>query len=199
MKVREEPVTPCTIEILPASRLESCARNRVGRRSPISRSLRKAAGLAACGMPVRIVESTARSRSPPPAATIMSMCERMSVVAFDAGAVEREAGGIGADALPGFHLALIALLRDLRVEIDRRQRMHDEGRERRGVGARLRRHQLLPMGLGPFAQAGDDADAGDPGFARALSHRPAPRSGIRSAWRRRASSSSSRHWGRRAP
>ena len=44
MKVREEPVTPCTIEMLPASRLESCARNSVGRRSLISRSLRKASG-----------------------------------------------------------------------------------------------------------------------------------------------------------
>ena len=33
MKVRDEPVTPCTMEMLPASRLESCARNRVGRRS----------------------------------------------------------------------------------------------------------------------------------------------------------------------
>ena len=51
MKVRDEPVTPCTIEMLPASRLESCARNSVGRRSLISRSLRKASGfvgLAAC-------------------------------------------------------------------------------------------------------------------------------------------------------
>ncbi len=28
MKVREEPVTPCTIEILPASRLESCAKEQ---------------------------------------------------------------------------------------------------------------------------------------------------------------------------
>ncbi len=31
MKVRDEPVTPCTIEMLPASRFESCARNSVGR------------------------------------------------------------------------------------------------------------------------------------------------------------------------
>ena len=28
------------------------------------------------------------------------------------------------------------------------------------------------MGLGAFAKTGDDADAGDPGFARRLSHRP---------------------------
>ena len=36
--------------------------------------------------------------------------------ALDARAVEREARGVGADALPGFHLALIALLGNLRVE-----------------------------------------------------------------------------------
>ncbi len=47
MKVRDEPVTPCTIEMLPASRFESCARNSVGRRSLISRSLRNASGSAA--------------------------------------------------------------------------------------------------------------------------------------------------------
>ena len=49
MKVRDEPTTPCTMEILPASRLESCARNRVGRRSLISRSFSSAAGSARGG------------------------------------------------------------------------------------------------------------------------------------------------------
>ena len=38
---RDVPVTPCTMAILPASRFESCARNSVGRRSFIRRSLRK--------------------------------------------------------------------------------------------------------------------------------------------------------------
>ena len=37
---REEPVTLCTIEIFPASRFDSCARNSVGLWSFISRSLR---------------------------------------------------------------------------------------------------------------------------------------------------------------
>ena len=73
MKVREEPVTPCTMEMLPATRFESCARNNVGRRSFISRSLRKAAGRSVLRIPDRIMASTAASRSPPPAATIMSM------------------------------------------------------------------------------------------------------------------------------
>ena len=73
MKVREEPTTPCTSEILPASRFGSCARNSVGRRSLISRSLRKAPGSSALRMPAMIAVSTAMSRSPPPAATIMSV------------------------------------------------------------------------------------------------------------------------------
>ena len=73
--------------------------------------------------------STAMSRSPPPAATIMSVRPRISGVALDAGGIQRQPGGIGADALPGFHLALVALFRDLRVEVDRRERMDDVGRE----------------------------------------------------------------------
>ena len=82
MKVRDEPVTPCTIEMLPASRLESCARNRVGRRSLISRSLTKASAFAALSTFAATLRSTCASRSPPPAATIMSMRERNSGFAF---------------------------------------------------------------------------------------------------------------------
>ena len=91
-------------------------------------------------------------------------------VAFDASGVERKTGGIGADALPVFHLALVALFRDLGVEIHRRQGMYDVWSIGHGVGGGLRRHQFLPMGLGAFAKIGHDADAGDPGFAFRVSH-----------------------------
>jgi hypothetical protein len=91
MKVRDEPVTPCTIEMLPASRLDSCARNKVGRRSLISRSLRNAPGRSAFGRPDKMAASTASSRSPPLAATIMSMRASRSAL-LDAGVLEREAG-----------------------------------------------------------------------------------------------------------
>ena len=198
MNVREEPVTPCTIEILPASKLESCARNRVGRRSLISRSFRNAAGFGACAMPLRMVESTVRSRSPPPAATIMSICERISVLPLTPGGIERETGGIGADALPVLHLALIAFFRDLRVEIDRRQRMDDKGRESRRVGDRLCFRQFLPMRVGPFAETGDNSNAGDPDFPRALSHRRRHGREADSAQRSPASVASFRRWGNRA-
>jgi hypothetical protein len=51
------------------------------------------------------------------------------LVALDAGRIQRKAGGVGADTLPGFHLALIALLGNLRVEAHRCERMHQIGRE----------------------------------------------------------------------
>ena len=128
-------MTPCTIEMLPASRLESCARNSVGRRSLISRSLRKASGFAAlrqAGQDRGVDRDVALAA----AGGDDHVGAREHVgVALDAGGVEREPGGIGADALPRLHLALIALLRDLLVEIERRERMHDVGREGRGVGA----------------------------------------------------------------
>src|SRR6185295_15605577 len=85
-------------------------------------------------------------------------------VALDARAVECETCRIDADALPGFHLALIVFLRDLLVEIERNGAMHDIGRERRGVGGR-RFGQALPMRIEALAKAGHDADAGDPDFA----------------------------------
>ena len=129
MKVRDVPHTPWTMAMLPASRLESWARNSVGRRSFISRSLRKAGlelPLASAFMIAEVDREVALAAAGGddhvhPAEDFL--------VAFDAGRIQRQPGGIGADALPGFHLALIALFRDLGVEGDRRQRMHDVGRE----------------------------------------------------------------------
>jgi hypothetical protein len=54
--------------------------NSVGRRSLIRCSLRKASGFAAFAIPDMIAESTFSSRSPPPAATIMSMRARSSAL-----------------------------------------------------------------------------------------------------------------------
>ena len=59
MKVRDEPITPCTIEMLPASRLDSCARNNVGRRSASKCSFRNRSGFSAFGKADRIAASTA--------------------------------------------------------------------------------------------------------------------------------------------
>src|SRR5665647_1259823 len=118
-------------------------------------------------------------------------------LAFDAGGIECKAGGIGADPLPRLHLALIALLGDLRIEIDRRDRVHHERRESRGIGARLGFHQLLPMRITAFAQTRNDADTGDPGLARRVSHRRAPRPSVQ--YDRPACASLRRpgHWGNR--
>ncbi len=99
------------------------------------------------------------SRSPPPAATIMSVrAEDVRVAPFRPAEIEREAGGIGADALPRLHLALIALLGDLEIVIHRRERVHDVGREAvlsstRRCGAAFER---IPMGVGAFAERRDE-------------------------------------------
>ena len=85
-------------------------------------------------------------------------------IALDAGGVEREACGVGADALPRLHLALIALLRDLLVEIQRRERMDDVGRKGFRVDIDRALLQRVPMRIQSFAERGDDADTGDPGF-----------------------------------
>ena len=81
-------------------------------------------------------------------------------IAFDAGGIEREPRGIGADALPRLHLALVALLRNLLVEFERRDRMHHVGRKCRAC----RRRACLRTG--------------------AASARPAPRRGRRRCRRR---------------
>ena len=139
MKVREEPVTPCTIEMLPASRFESCARNSVGRRSLISRFVEEGARIARPrSRPDRIVGIDRLVALAAAGGDDHVHARQQLGIALGAGAVEREAGRIGADPLPGFHLALVALLRDLLVELDRRERMDDVGREglrRPGVAA----------------------------------------------------------------
>ena len=87
-------------------------------------------------------------------------------LAGDAGVAERQAGRIGADALPRLHLALIGLLRDLLVEAHRRQRMHDIGREGLVViGRRVAALEALPMRLQALAETRQQPDAGDPHLA----------------------------------
>ena len=101
----------------------------MGRRSLMSVSLRKTPGLAALGILFTTAKSTARSRSPPLAATIMSVRARRSGVALEPRVFKRKASGISADALPWLHLSLIALFRDWPIEIERRYWMHDTGSE----------------------------------------------------------------------
>ena len=79
---------------------------------------------------------------------------------------ERETGRIDADPLPQLHLALIALFRNLLVEIQRTERMHDIRREALVVvGRRVAALEMTPGRLEPLAKARDKADAGDPHLA----------------------------------
>src|SRR5262249_19749515 len=111
-------------------------------------------------------------------------------VALGAGAVERETGGVGADPLPRLHLPLVALLRNLLVEIEVREGVHDIRCERLRIDVRLRLVQALPMDLRALAEARYHRYAGDPVSWRVaipppiVSHQPALSSGNRFRRRR---------------
>src|SRR5215813_13678003 len=100
-------------------------------------------------------------------------------IALYAGIGESEPGGIGADPLPGLHLPLVALFRNLFVEVERRERVHQVGSKALGVELDSPVGESLPMRLGAFAEAGHDADAGDPNLAWRISHERGPRWGTR--------------------
>lgn len=84
------------------------------------------------------------------------------LVALDPGGIERKASGIGADALPGFHLALVALLRDLAVEGNRHQGMHDVGCKTLLVDIDALLLKRGPIGVQALAERGGQSNAGDP-------------------------------------
>jgi hypothetical protein len=95
-------------------------------------------------------------------------CAQVFVVA-DAGIRERKAGNVGAEALPSFHLALVATLGDLQAPVDLGQGMDRVGREALAIHHRLRAGggQFQPMRISTFSQRGDEADAGDDDVASA--------------------------------
>ena len=164
MKVRDEPTTPCTSEILPASRLESWARNSVGRRSASSRSFSSAPGIGgvAAGGEDRLVGRIVALAAAGGDDHVHAL-EQLGV-ALDPGGVQREAGGVHADALPGLHLPLVAALGDLLVQLQRRHRMHRPRGEARRVHHRAKpagRVQRGPVRVRALAQAGHQADPGD--------------------------------------
>ena len=79
--------------------------------------------------------------------------------------IERETGRIGADALPRLHLPLVATLGDLRIQRQRRQRMHRKAREAGRVDHRGECVERRPVGVHPLTQAGYQAYSGDDGIA----------------------------------
>src|SRR5258707_10364356 len=110
------------------------------------------------------------------------------LVALNAGRIQRQPGGIGPDALPGFHLTLIALLGDLAVKIYRCQGMDDVRRKALFIDVDAPRVERLPIRIQPFAERGREADAGDPDLGRSrmrrfrLSHEQWPAGESRRAW-----------------
>jgi hypothetical protein len=92
---------------------------------------------------------------------VHSRAER--VVALDAGVIERQPGSVGSEALPSFHLALVAALGDLKAPVDLGEGVHDVGRIAPGIdnGFGPLSRQFAPMRVGAFAQRRNEADAGD--------------------------------------
>jgi hypothetical protein len=88
------------------------------------------------------------------------------LITFHAGRIQRQPGGIGADALPGLHLALIPLFGDLRVKLDGRPGVNDVGREALFIDIDALRIERFPMRVEAFAERGGDTNAGDPDFHR---------------------------------
>ena len=85
---------------------------------------------------------------------------------------KRKTGGVDPHPLPQLHLALVALFRDLLVEIQRAERMHDVGCEALVVVGRwIAALQMTPRRLEPLAKARDETDAGDPHLT-AVAHVP---------------------------
>src|SRR6266699_5296705 len=88
------------------------------------------------------------------------------LVALDASRIQRQSGGIGSDALPGFHLTLVALFGDLGIEVYRRPGMDDVWCETLLVYIDAPRIERVPVRVQPFAERGRQTDAGDPDFRR---------------------------------
>src|ERR1700716_1198936 len=106
------------------------------------------------------------------------------LVALNAGRIQRQPRGISPNALPGFHLALIALFRDLRVKIYRDPGMNDVRREIVLIDVDASLIERIPVRIQPFAKRGRQTNAGDPDFRRRfrLSHGRSVLAETRCAW-----------------
>src|SRR5258708_26133416 len=158
IKVRDDPDTPWTIDMLPASRLDSCARNRVGRRSFISRSLpRPSVRQRGQNRGVDIEVALPAARSDDHVGPSQDF-----LVVLDARGIQRESGCVGTDALPWFHLALVALLRNLAVKINWRQRVDHPRCIFFQIDVYATAAESVPIRFQPVPQGGDEPNAGYP-------------------------------------
>jgi hypothetical protein len=137
--------------ILPAKRFESCARKSVG--------VALGFQIQDIGIYGQIALAAARGDH--------HVHPRQDFrVALDARRIQREPRRIGTDPLPGFHLALIALFGDLRVEIHRHPGMHDVGREVFFIDVDPALIEGFPVRVQAFTERSGQADTGDPDLRR---------------------------------
>ena len=141
--MRDEPTTPNTIEMLPANRLGSWARNSVGRRFDDNCALSSRSG---SGSRAQLRHQLLVDRNVPlarPGRHRHVGLRQALGVADEAGVFQRGAGGEGADALPGLHLPLVGFFRDQPVVSERSDGMDRKRRCRLAVinGLNARREQ----------------------------------------------------------
>ena len=86
-------------------------------------------------------------------------------MAFNTCGIQRESGCLGTDALPCFHLALVALFRNLAVKIKRHQRVDHPRRIFFQIDVYAAAAESVPIRFQTVPQGGDEPDAGYPRFA----------------------------------
>ena len=91
-------------------------------------------------------------------------------LALGLGVLQRKSCRISADTLPRLHLALIALLGNLLVEIDRNDRMRNARSEGCQVGRNRGSVQALPVRLQAFTKAGHNPNSGNDNIPPRVSH-----------------------------
>ena len=91
-------------------------------------------------------------------------------LALGLGALQRKSCRVCADTLPRLHLALIALLGDLRVEVDWDDRVRNTWSEVCQVRRNRGSVQALPVRLEAFAEAGHNPNSGNDNIPSRVSH-----------------------------
>ena len=159
--------------MLPARRLDSCARNRGRPQFGGQFLVEQHAPVVAVG---RFVHDQRINADVTLAATgCDDHVHRPTAIGIflQPGIVERQTGRVNAKALPGFHLALVTTSRNLFGPVDFRQGMDRVGGKAFRIRHRLRclsgvEQRLVRLAAG--AMAADDADPGDHNIIWILAH-----------------------------
>lgn len=111
-----------------------------------------------CGVDVEVSLAAARSDD-------HVGSSRDFLVVLDPRGIQGEAGCVGTDALPCFYLALVALFRNLAVQIKGHQRVDYPRRIFSQIDVYATAAESVPIRFQPIPQGRDEPDAGYPRLA----------------------------------